>query len=530
MQRNILQRASRLLPTIRPSVRASSDVPPSDELTFNENAELFANRAADLSRPHMVEALLQTEGAKGSTATLEEKHAMTAEKAKQLVDGTIERMITPDVVHHFNISLHRDDGSYVNLPAYRAQHSRHRTPTKGGLRYADDVCADEVHALSALMTWKCACVGVPFGGGKGGVAFDPRNFSQREKDAITREFAQKLVRYMCLSPAQDVPAPDMNTGEREMHIMCQTYKNSSPNDTDAYACITGKPVSGGGINGRTSATGRGLVDATEIFLDNEKFSKACGLASPGIAGKRVIVQGFGNVGFHAAKYYQLRGATVVGVIEWDGCLWNDDGIDVFALATHKLNNGGSVVGFSGAQAKDLDDVFYEPCDILAACAKERTIHRENAHRFQCKVIAEGANGPVTAAADKVLREKGVLCIPDLFANAGGVVVSYYEWLKGRKGDSMGNMDSQFYSQALQQALTNDQDGNNPITQFKDAPEKTLVQSALRGRMEKAGKKIMVLMDERDMSPLDLRDAALMKAIDRVYKSEMWNIRTGTMNI
>merc|ERR1719219_1979558 len=474
----------------------------------------------------MVEALLQTEGAKGSTATLEEKHAMTAAKAQQLVDGTIERMITPDVVHHFNISLHRDDGSYVNLPAYRAQHSRHRTPTKGGLRYADDVCADEVHALSALMTWKCACVGVPFGGGKGGVAFDPRNFSQREKDAITREFAQKLVRYMCLSPAQDVPAPDMNTGEREMHIMCQTYKNCSPNDTDAYACITGKPVSGNGINGRTSATGRGLVDATEIFLDNEKFSKACGLATPGIAGKRVIVQGFGNVGFHAAKYYEKRGAKVIGVIEWDACLWNENGIDIQALSDHKLQNGGSIANFAGAETKGLDDVLYAECDILAACAKERTLHKENAHRINAKCIAEGANGPVTVDADKILREKNILMIPDLYANAGGVVVSYYEWLKGRSGQSMGHMEHNFNATNMEKILMAE---GFTVQDYKQNHEKILVQSALRGRMEKSGLEIQSMMEERDMPPLELRKAALMSAVERVYKSMWWNVSTGMLS-
>jgi len=520
MFRHVARAAQRQTSLLQTGVRAvSSDTPPADERSFNENAEFFAKAAAAQSTAHLVAEELR--GAKkGSTATLLAK--TSEQQAVDRVNGTLERMVEPDTVIEWTIPLTRDDGSLENLKAYRAQHSRHKTPTKGGLRYADDVCPDEVRALSALMTWKCACVGVPFGGGKGGVAFEPRNYSQAEKDRITRAFAKQLVKYSCLSPAEDVPAPDMNTGEREMHIMRKTYEELHPGNTDSAACITGKPVSGNGINGRTSATGRGVVDATEIFLDNEKYASACGLTT-GIAGKDVIVQGFGNVGFHAAKYYQARGARVIGVVEWDGCLWNENGIDVMALSDHKLSNGGSITNFAGAEDKSLDDVLYAKCDILAACAKERTLHKENAHRFQCKAICEGANGPVTVEADEILRAKNVLMIPDLYANAGGVVVSYYEWLKGRSGQSMGHMEHNFNATPMEADLLKQ---GFTVQDYKQNHEKILVQSALRGRMEKSGLEIMKLMEAREMEPLDLRKAALMSAVERVYKSMWWNVSTG----
>lgn len=326
-----------------------------------------------------------------------------------------------------NFPIKLDDGSYEIFTGYRAQHSQHRKPCKGGIRYDLDVNLDEVQALATLMTWKNAVVDVPFGGGKAGICLDPKKYSEDELERITRAFATLLTKKGFLGPALDVPAPDMGTGAREMAWIADQYSQIEHRELNSAACITGKPISQGGIHGRTSATGRGIFHGCDIFMTHTTYMAKIGLL-PGIGGKKIVVQGFGNVGLHAARYFHRKGAKIVGVVEYNCSLWNDEGIDPNDLDSYKLQNG-SIQGYEKAVEKSEEDVLYAECDVLLLCAKEQTIHKGNMDKFKAKIYGEGANGPVTPVAHQYLIEKNSLVLPDLFLNAGGVTVSYFEWLK-----------------------------------------------------------------------------------------------------
>ena len=328
------------------------------------------------------------------------------------------------------------------IEAYRVQHSHHRLPCKGGIRYSMDVNQDEVMALASLMTYKCALVSVPFGGAKGGIRINPKKYTTIELEKITRRYASELIKKNFIGPGIDVPAPDYGTGSREMSWIADTYMSMKPGEVDSLACITGKPVSQGGVRGRTEATGLGIFYGVREHCNMADDMAAIGL-TPGIEGKKVIVQGLGNVGYHAAKFFQENGAIIVGLAEYEGGIYNENGLNVNDVVEHRKATG-SILGFPGAKDIAESKVTLEmPCDILIPAALENVINASNAGRIQAKIIGEGANGPLTPEADEILAQKGVIVIPDMYLNAGGVTVSYFEWLKNLSHVRFGRMDKRF---------------------------------------------------------------------------------------
>jgi len=318
-----------------------------------------------------------------------------------------------------NIPVLLDDGRLEVFTGYRVQHSLVRGPGKGGIRFAPNVSLDEVRALASWMTWKCAVVNIPFGGAKGGVICDPFMLSNGELERLTRRYTAQILDV--IGPDLDVPAPDVNTNDRVMAWIMDTYSMHKRHATTAV--VTGKPMELGGSRGRKEATGRGCMIVTLEAL--KKF----GLAPENT---RVIIQGFGNVGGMAAKLMAARGFRIVGIIEYDGAVYNAHGLDIAALAEHR-GKTGSIGGFPGGEAVDKREAMFLECDVLLPAATENVITSENAHRLQCKLLCEGANGPTTAIADEILAEKNVFVIPDILANAGGVTVSYFEWVQDRQG-------------------------------------------------------------------------------------------------
>ena len=314
-----------------------------------------------------------------------------------------------DSLVRVNFPLRRDDGTIEVIRGYRAQHSHHRLPCKGGIRYSDEVDLQEVEALASLMTFKCSVVDVPFGGAKGGIAIDPKKYSVHELEVITRRYTMELWRYGMIGPAKDVPAPDMGTGPREMAWIKDTYTTLfAGNDIAAVGCVTGKPLSQGGINGRTEATGLGLYYTTKEFLDNAAFCSKHGMEK-GIRGKTVVVQGFGNVGFYAAKFLsEMGGARVVGVIEYNGAVFNPAGLNIEDLKRHHAAKG-TLLGFKGATselgASRALEGLEKQCDILVPAALEKQITKHNAHSIKARLIVEGANGPTTPFAEEILIKK-----------------------------------------------------------------------------------------------------------------------------
>lgn len=414
-------------------------------------------------------------------------------------------------------------GEHQVFRGWRATHSEHRLPAKGGIRYALAVNQDEVEALAALMTFKCAVVNVPFGGSKGGLCIDPRAYEREDLDRVTRLFALELEKKGYLSPALNVPAPDMGTGQREMALMADVYRTLHPEDIDAAACITGKPPEMGGIMGRTEATGRGVQYAMQEFFRHADDVADAGL-TPGLAGKRVVVQGLGNVGYHAAKFLQGEdNCVIVGIIERDGGIWNPQGLDVESVFNHLQDKGG-VKGCPNAEYVENGNSLLEAeCDILVPAALEGQIDEGNAERIQANLIVEAANGPVTAEADVVLRERGKIIIPDMYANAGGVTVSYFEWTKNlahMRFGKMGRRFMQFRAETAMDAMEQALGGNLPEKfrkEFqKEADELNLVRSGLEDTMCEAYQEIRQIWRSRDDVP-DLRTAAYILAIGRVSR-------------
>ena len=420
-------------------------------------------------------------------------------------------------------------GEIHTFTGYRAVHSEHMEPVKGGIRYAPSVNQDEVEALAALMTYKCALVDVPFGGSKGGLCIDPGDYSTEELEQITRRFAAELIKRDLIHPAQNVPAPDMGTGEREMAWIADQYLQVRPTDIDAKACVTGKPVSMGGIAGRTEATGRGIQYALrEFFRDSDDVARA-GL-SGSLEGKRILVQGLGNVGYHAAKFLsQQDGAIITTVVERDGAVTAQSGIDVDALRSWIQENGG-VNGFPGAEAVTSPETALEvECDILIPAATEGVIHAGNASKICAPLIIEAANGPVTAEADQILRKKNCVIIPDLYANAGGVTVSYFEWVKNLSHMRFGRMQRR-EQEARNELIIRELDALSKSLgnawalseSFRDefkagANEIDLVRSGLDDTMRKAFQEMRAVLQEKD-GVNDFRTAAYLVAIEKIAES------------
>jgi len=407
---------------------------------------------------------------------------------------------------------------------WRAVHSDHRLPSKGGIRFALNVDQDEVEALAALMTYKCAIVDVPFGGSKGGLIIDPRQYDRDEMEAITRRFARELINKGYLSPAKNVPAPDMGTGPREMGWMVDTYRQIFPDDINYMGCITGKPVEHGGVRGRNEATGRGVQYALREFFRHPQEVHAAGLKGE-LGGKRVVVQGLGNVGYHAAHFLSTEDdAPVIAVIERDGAVINDDGLDIDALHQYIAENGG-VKGFPGATyEEDGSKVLELECDILVPAALEGVIHADNAERIKAKVIAEAANGPVTYEADAILQKKGVQILPDAYCNAGGVIVSYFEWIRNLAHVRFGRMEKRFHEAKGDHIISAIELATN--TQIPDwvraeiakgADEFDLVRSGLDDSMRLAFRE---MQERKEQNPKikDLRMAAYVVAIEKISRS------------
>jgi glutamate dehydrogenase (NAD(P)+) len=435
--------------------------------------------------------------------------------------GLLDQIKACNAVYSFQFPVRTRRG-YEVISGWRVQHSHHRLPVKGGIRYAAEVNEDEVKALAALMTYKCAVVDVPFGGAKGGVRIDAKQYNAEEMERITRRYTAELIKKNFIGPGVDVPAPDYGTSSREMAWIADTYSAFNPGQIDALASVTGKPISQGGIRGRTEATGRGLFFGLREACADAADMKRLGL-SPGLQGKRVVVQGFGNVGYHSAKFCQEGGALVVAVAERDGAIYREGGLDVEAVQKH-LRWTNSIRGFPGAREMPSAEALELDCDVLIPAALEGQITVENAARVRARIVAEGANGPTTYDAERILLERGVLLIPDIYLNAGGVTVSYFEWVKNLSHVRFGRVGKRFEEGAFDRMLTAVEKSTGrefPPEErrriVRGAEEIDLVNSGLEETMIGAYRQLRELMRQDDRVK-DLRTAAFLNALRKVATS------------
>jgi glutamate dehydrogenase (NAD(P)+) len=436
--------------------------------------------------------------------------------------GLLEQIKQCNSVYRMHFPVKIGDKIEV-IKAYRVQHSHHKTPCKGGIRFSTTVNLDEVMALAALMTYKCAIVNVPFGGAKGGINIDPKKYTTYELEKITRRYTHELIKKNFIGPGTDVPAPDYGTGEKEMSWILDTYTSMKPGEIDALGCVTGKPVTQGGVRGRREATGLGVYYGIREVTHIEDVMKKLGL-SLGIEGKRVIVQGMGNVGYHAAKFFREGGAKIIALAEYEGAISNPNGLNEEEVLQHRKATG-SILNFPGATniAKSAEALEMD-CDILIPAALENVINGENAPRIKAKIIGEAANGPLTPEADEIFINKGILVVPDMYLNAGGVTVSYFEWLKNLSHVRYGRMEKRFTenlnASILKQIelLTTKKVAGKEREMIMHGPDEAdLVYSGLEETMIGATREIMECWKANPSIP-DMRTAAYVVAINKVGTS------------
>jgi glutamate dehydrogenase (NAD(P)+) len=426
-------------------------------------------------------------------------------------NGILQQIKQCNSVYQMRFPIKRENGEIVTLEAYRVQHSHHKTPCKGGIRFSNAVNQDEVMALAALMTYKCAIVNVPFGGAKGGIKISPREYTPYELEKITRRYTAELIKKNFIGPGTDVPAPDYGTGEREMAWILDTYTAMHPGEIDAAACVTGKPVSQGGVRGRREATGLGVFYGLTEVCNMTTLMEKLGLPT-GVKGKRVCVQGLGNVGYHSALFFQQAGAIIVGLAEMEGAIKNYEGLDVEKVWLHRKKTG-SILDFPGAEN------FEKSADAL-----ENVINGENADRVKAKIVGEAANGPLSPEADEILNPKGVLIVPDMYLNAGGVTVSYFEWLKNLSHVRYGRLEKRF-SENMNHHIVNQVEeltgkkmsGSERDFILHGADEVDLVRSGLEETMITATREIVDIWQKTPAIP-DMRTAAYVCAINKVATS------------
>lgn len=436
--------------------------------------------------------------------------------------GILEQIKLCNSVYRMHFPVRIGDKIEV-IKAYRVQHSHHKTPCKGGIRFATTVNLDEVMALAALMTYKCAIVNVPFGGAKGGISIDPRKYTPYDLEKITRRYTHELIKKNFIGPGTDVPAPDYGTGEREMSWILDTYTSMKPGEIDALGCVTGKPITQGGVRGRREATGLGVFYGLKEICSMPDLMEKAGLPT-GIEGKRVIVQGLGNVGYHAAKFFREGGAKVIALAEYEGAIFNAEGLNEEEVKQHRTKTG-SILNFAGAtNITNTAAALEMDCDILIPAALENVINGDNAPRIKAKIIGEAANGPLTPEADEIFIKKGVLVVPDMYLNAGGVTVSYFEWLKNLSHVRYGRMEKRFTEnqnrnilEQMEQLTGKTVSGKEKEIIMHGPNEADLVYSGLEETMIGATREIVEAWKSNPDIP-DLRTAAYVVAINKVGTS------------
>ena len=438
--------------------------------------------------------------------------------------GLLDQIKACNSIYRFRFPI-RVGNSFEVIDAWRVEHSHHKSPTKGGIRYSEMVNEDEVMALAALMTYKCAIVNVPFGGAKGGVKINPKNYTIEQLENITRRYTSELIKKNFIGPGVDVPAPDYGTGEREMSWIADTYQAFNPGQIDAIACVTGKPLAQHGIQGRREATGRGIFIGIREAVSVAEDMKKLGL-SVGIEGKKVIVQGLGNVGYYTAKFLQEAGAIIVGLCEYEGAIYNEAGLEVDSVVQHRKETG-SILGYKNCiDFKNSSEGLEQKCDILVPAALEKQITIENISRIKAKIIGEGANGPTTPEAEAVFTKNGGIILPDLYLNAGGVTVSYFEWLKNLSHVAFGRMDKR-YEETSTQNMVNMIEKSTGV-KLSDAERKSLIKGASELELVISGLEDTMMRSYHEIREIKvinpkidtLRTAAFVSSIDKVAVSYM----------